>query len=90
MNDFITSEGLIGTFTYLDNVCGKNQAHHNYNLERLLKAAKSINLTYNTENYIFSTRILNVLGNVVREGEIRSHPDRIKLLYDLPSPRTKK
>ena len=45
MNDFITSEGLLDTFAYLDNVtiCGKNQAHPDYNLERFLKAAKSIN-----------------------------------------------
>ena len=47
MNDFITSEGLLYTFEYLDNVtiCGKNQAHHDYNLKRFLKAAKSKNLT---------------------------------------------
>ena len=39
MNDFITSEGLLDTFAYLDNVtiCGKNQAYHDYNLERFLK-----------------------------------------------------
>ena len=44
MNDFITSGGLLDTFAYLDNVtiCGKNQAHHHYNLERFLKAAKSL------------------------------------------------
>ena len=48
MNNLITSEGLLDNFTYLDNVTisGKNQAHHDYNLERFLKAAKSRNLTY--------------------------------------------
>ena len=92
MNDFITSEGLLDTFAYLDNVtiCGKNQAHHDYNLERLLKAAKSRNLTYNPQKCVFSTRTLNILGNVVSEGEIRPDPDRMKALYDLPPPRTKK
>ena len=45
MNNFITSEGLLDTFANLDNVtiCGKNQAHHDYNLERYLKASKSRN-----------------------------------------------
>ena len=82
MNDFITSEGLLDTFAYLDNVtiCGKNQAHYDYNLERFLKAAKSRNLT----------RTLNIVGNVVSEGEIGSDPNRMKALYDLPPPRTKK
>ena len=63
MNDFITSKGLLDTFAYLDNVtiCGKNQAHHDYNLERFLKAAKSRNLTYNPQKCIFSTRSLNIL-----------------------------
>ena len=92
MNDFITSEGLLDTFAYLDNVaiCGKNQAHHDYNLERFLKAAKSRNLTYNSQKCIFSTRTLNIHGNVVSEGQIRPDPDRMKALYDLPPPRTKK
>ena len=92
MNDFITSEGLLDTFAYLDNVtiCGKNQAHHDCNLERFLKAAKSRNLTYNSQKCVFSTRTLNILGNVVSEGEIRPDPDRMKALYDLPPPQTKK
>ena len=77
MNDFITSEGLPDTFAYLDNVtiCGKNQAHYDYNLKRFLKAAKSRNLTYNRQKCIFSTRILNILGNVVSKEEIRPNPD---------------
>ena len=60
MNDFITSEGLLDTFAYLDNVtiCGKNQAHHDYNLERFLKAAKSRNLNYNPQKCVFSTKTL--------------------------------
>ena len=92
MNDFITSEGLLDTFAYLDNVAifGKNQAHYDYNLEWFLKPAKSRNLTYNSQKCIFSTRTLNILGNVVSEGEIRPDPDRMKALYDLPPPRTKK
>ena len=92
MNDFITSKGLLDTFAYLDNVTiyGKNQAHHDYNLERFLKAAKSRNLTYIPQESIFSTRTLNILGNVVSEGEIRPDLDRMKALNDLPPPRTKK
>ena len=40
--------------------CGKNQAHHDYNLERFLKAAKSRNLTYNPQKCVFSTKTLLV------------------------------
>ena len=92
MNDFITSEGLLDPFAYLDNVtiCGKNQAHHDYNLKRFLKAAKSRNLTYNPQKSIFSTKTFNIFGNVVSKGEIRPDPDRMKALYDLLPPPTKK
>ena len=60
INDFITSEGLLDTFAYLDNltICDKNQAHHDYNLERLLKATKSRNLTYNPQNAFFLRELL--------------------------------
>ena len=39
MNNFITSEGLLDTFAYLDNVtiCGKNQAHHDIILNGFLR-----------------------------------------------------
>ena len=51
INNFITSEGLLDIFAYLDNViiCGRNQDHHDYNLEWFFKAAKSRNLTYNPQ-----------------------------------------
>ena len=66
MNDFTTSKGLLDTFAYLDNVtiCGKNQAHHDYNLERFLKAAKSRNLTYNPQKCIFSMRTLTIFSEM--------------------------
>ena len=40
--------------------------------------------------HFFSTRTFNILENVVSEGEIRPNPDRMKALYDLPPPQTKK
>ena len=92
MNNFIAKEGLLDTFAYLDNVtiCGHNQAHHDYNLDRFLKAAKERNLTYNSQKCTFSTRTLNILGNVISEGEIRPDPDRMKPLNDLATPSNKK
>jgi len=92
MNDFITEEGLQDTFAYLDDVtiCGKDQVHHDQNLERFMKAAKRKNLVYNEKKCTFSTRKLNILGSVVSEGMIKPDPERLKPLRELPPPENSK
>jgi len=42
MDTFISNESLNDTFAYLDDItiCGRDQAHHDRNLERFLAAAK--------------------------------------------------
>ena len=88
MDAFISDESLEDTFAYLDDItiCGRDQAHHDRNLERFLTAAKRKNLTYNEEKCVFSTRILSILGCVVSEGEIKPDPERLKPLQQLPPP----
>ena len=88
MDTFISNESLNDTFAYLDDItiCGRDQAHHDRNLERFLAAAKRKNLTYNEDKCVFSTRILSILGCVVSEGEIKPDPERLKPLQQLPPP----
>ena len=80
MDAFISNESLNATFAYLDDItiCGRDQAHHDRNLERFLAAAKRKNLTYNEEKCVLSTRILSILGCVVSEGENKTRSRTIK------------
>ena len=77
MDAIISGVSLEDTFAYLDDItiCGRDQAHHDRNLERFLAADKRKNLTYNEEKCVFSTRVLNILGCEVSEGEIRPDPE---------------
>lgn len=88
MDTFILEESLQDTFAYLDDItiCGKDQGHHDRNLECFLAAAKKRNLTYNEEICVFSTRTLSILDSVVSEGEIRPDPGRLRQLRELPPP----
>ena len=77
MDAFISNESLNDTFAYLDDItiCGRDQAHHNRNLESFLAAAKRKNLTYSEQKCVFSTRILSILDCVVSQGEIIPDPE---------------
>lgn len=88
MNRFISSEQLLGTYAYLDDVyvCGTTQEEHDTNLKAFLAAAKRNNWTFNDDKCMFSTRKLFILGSVVENGIIRPDPNRLKPLRDLPVP----
>ena len=88
MDNFISEEALKDTFAYLDNItiCGRDQAHHDENLSKFMEAAKRRNLVFNEGKCVFSTRTISILGSVVSKGEIKTDPERLKLLQELPAP----
>ena len=88
INNFIEREGIPDTFAYLDNlyVCGNDDIHHDNNLAIFETASKKYNLTYNENKCSFKTRKLDILGSVVEEGTIRSDPERLRPLMELPCP----
>ena len=92
MDKFISDNELDATYAYLDNItiCGKNQAHHDENLQKFMKAAKKANLTFNEDKCEFSTRSLKILGSVVENGTIRPDPDRLQPLLNLSAPQNVK
>ena len=51
MDNFISEESLEDTLACLDNItiCGHDQAHHDYNLENFLEAARRRKLTFNED-----------------------------------------
>ena len=88
MDTVIKEENLTGTYAYLDDVtiCGKIQEEHDKNLKKFLETAKRLNINYNKDKCIFSTRSLHILGYVVEGGEMRPDPERLKPLHDLKVP----
>ena len=88
MVKFVQEENLKGTFPYLDNItiCGKDQEDHDANLKEFLEAANRKNITYNEEKSVFSTTCLSILGYRIEGGEIRSDPERLQPLHELPVP----
>lgn len=88
MDSLIKEEGLVGTYTYLDDVtiCGNTQQEHDDNLAKFLEAAARRNMSYNEKKCTFSTRSLHILGYVIEEGFIRPDPERLRPLHNLPLP----
>ena len=92
MDKFIADNSLEATHAYLDNITisGRDQAHHDINLQKFMAAAKKANLTFNKEKCEFSTTCLKILGSIVENGTIRPDPDRLKPLMDLTPPENAK
>ena len=84
----MSQEGLRDTFVYLDNitVCGRDQAEHDENLQKLLKAAKKCSLTFNEDNCSYSVTSVDLLGYVIGHGTLRPDPERLRPLQELPPP----
>ena len=82
MDNFISEENLEDIFAYLDNItiCGRDQAHHDENLEKFMEAAKRRNLVFNEGKCVFSTRTIRILGSVVSKGEIKPDLERLRPL----------
>jgi hypothetical protein len=92
MDNFISEENLEDIFAYLDNItiCGRDQAHHDENLEKFIEAAKRRNLVFNEGKCVFSTRTISILGSVVSKREIRPDLERLRPLQELPPPENSK
>ena len=88
MDNIIKEEKLKDTFPYLDDitVAGVNQADHDKNVEAFLDVVKRQNLTLNHAKSVISASSINVLGYLVRDGNIRPDPERLRPLKELPLP----
>ena len=88
IDEVIERENLMGTYAYIDNIsiCGKTRADHDNNLRRFEEVASKYNFTFNHSKSILCVTTLNLLGYLVKQGEIRPDPDRLKALLELPIP----
>ena len=88
MDNIIKEEKLKDTFPYLDDitVAGVNQADHDKNVEAFLDVVKRQNLILNHAKSVISSSSINVLGYLVRDGNIRPDPERLRPPKELPLP----
>ena len=71
MDNIIKEEKLKDTFPYLDDIT-VNQADHDKNVEPFLDVVKCQNLTLNHAKSMISVSSINVLGYLVRDGNIQT------------------
>jgi hypothetical protein len=85
----IMEEKLEGTFPYLDDVtvCGRNKDEHDLNLERFMTAVKKYDLTLNPDKCNFSTKCVKILGYLIEDKVIKTDPERLAPLMNLPIPK---
>ena len=88
MDNIIKEEKLKDIFPYLDDiiVAGVNQADYDKNVEAFLDVVKRQNLSLNHAKSVISASSINVLGYLVRDGNIRPDPERLRPLKELPLP----
>ena len=88
INEIIRSEGLSGTFAYVDNitVCGNDQADHDQNLKKFLSVATKYGLTLNRSKCTFGSTSIRLLGYELTDGTIKPDPERFDSLFKMPPP----
>ena len=55
-------------------------------MEKLLKSAKNINLTYNHDKCSFSRKQIFIIGYVIEEGELKPDPSCLQPMKEMPPP----
>ena len=92
IDDIIERNNCKGAFAYLDNItiCGKTKEEHDANLQEFLEAAAKHNLTFNKNKCTYSSDCISLLGYQIHDRTLRSDPERVKTLLDIPVPKSKK
>lgn len=88
VNDFISENGLLNTFAYIDDVIvgGKTLEEHDKNLEKFLSAASKYNISLNAEKCTYRQPNISYLGHTISDGTIKPDAERLKPLKDMPIP----
>ena len=91
-DDIIARNACEAAFAYLDNVtvCGKTREERDANLQHFLDVATKHNLTFNKNKCVYSFDCISLLGYQVCNGTLRSDPERVKSLLNMPVPTRKK
>ena len=88
IDKIVEDEGLKQTFPYVDNVtiCGIDQADHDREKEKWLRACEKYNIRLNHKKTISSTSTIKVVGYIIEHDNIRPDPERFRPLMEIPDP----
>ena len=77
-------------FAYLDDiiVLGETLEEHLENLQEVFRRLRAANLRLNPEKCDFCKKSLKYLGHVVTDEGIRTDPDKIRAIQEIPAPTT--
>ena len=92
MDEIVEINKVKDTFSFLDNVTvgGMNQEEHDANVSAFFDVLKRRYLDLNDSKTISSVSDISILGYRVGNGTIRSDPERLLPLLDLPPPNNTK
>ena len=80
--------GLDGVFTYMDDILiyGKDKTEHDERLNKVLKVLASAGLKLNRDKSVIGQSHLKFLGHVFDANGIRSCPDKVRAILEMPAP----
>ena len=67
---------------------GETQKQHDERLHAVLNTLQESNVTLNKEKCIFSVPTIKALGQIISAEGIKPDPDKVKAIYDIPSPKS--
>jgi hypothetical protein len=85
-------QDIPGVIVYVDNVLtyGKDVPDHDDRVARVKARLEERRFTTNKAKSVESVSRVKFLGHIVRDGEIRPDPDKIKAILDYPEPKNRK
>ena len=88
MDKLVTDECLKDTFTYLDDItgAGRTQEEYDANVKAFYDVVHRHKLTLNDSKSVPSATSIKVLGYLIGDGIIKSDPERLRPLQELPPP----
>ena len=92
IDDIIEHNNCKGMFAYLSNIpiCGKTKEEHNANLQYFLEVATKHNFTFIKNKYIYFSDGTLLLGYQIYDHTLLSDTKHVKILLDIPVPKTRK
>lgn len=84
-NDNIFGQ-IHGVIFYLDDILitGKSKQEHDSALEKLMEAARRNNVKLNPKQIQYALREIKYIGHIFLKSGMRSDPDRIKAIIEMP------
>ncbi|XP_060874020.1 uncharacterized protein K02A2.6-like [Metopolophium dirhodum] len=83
---------IVGVIVYIDDliITGTTLEEHNQRLKKVLDRAREVNLKFNKSKCIIGVTKVKFLGHVFNSERVKPDPDKIKVIVNIPSPKSVK